>query len=127
MNYYKVITYAEGENYETREEYIDEPTFRQYQQLISEGKDKLILKERILSVSAIKEILPADDEISEHQRQGTFNSLGLGNPQLEQPKQERLTSGFEKIKIEMKNCRACGKEVINAMMKNEICFKCENN
>ena len=70
MNYYKVIQYGDREDYSTKETIIDEPTFRQYQKLISEGKDKIILKEAIISVSSIKEIVSANNEVAEYQRQG---------------------------------------------------------
>ena len=64
-NYYKVIQYGNEEDYSTKETIIDEPTFRQYQKLISEGKEKIVLKEAIISVSSIKEIVLANDVVSD--------------------------------------------------------------
>jgi hypothetical protein len=70
MRYYKVIRYGDGEDYSTKETLIDEPTFRQYQRLIAEGKEKIVLEDMVISVSSIKEISPADDIISEYQKNG---------------------------------------------------------
>ncbi len=70
MRYYKVIQYGNDNDFSTKETIIDESTFRQYQKLISEGKDKIVLREAIISVSSIKEIVPADDIVAEYQRQG---------------------------------------------------------
>jgi len=70
MNYFKIICYGNDAEFSTKETIIDEPTFRQYQKLISEGKEKIVLKDRIISVSSIKEITPANDIVAEYQRQG---------------------------------------------------------
>lgn len=70
MRYFKMIQYAEGDNYETKETIITEPIFQQYRQMIAEGKEKLVLQDRIISVSSIKEIVPADDIVAGYQKQG---------------------------------------------------------
>lgn len=70
MKYFKIIQYAEGENYQTKETIIPESIFIQYRDLISQGKEKLVLEDRIISVSSIKEIVPADDIVAEYQKEG---------------------------------------------------------
>lgn len=79
--YFKLLTYTGGEDYETRETLINFDTFRKFQQEISEGKDLLILSDRIIKVSSIKEISPADDIVEYHLKTGTsLKSLGLAEP-----------------------------------------------
>lgn len=93
-NYYKVIQYGNEEDYSTKETIIDEPTFRQYQKLISEGKEKIVLKEAIISVSSIKEIVLANDVVSDYQRRG-IKIDGLFEP-MSQPQITRR-SGTQKV------------------------------
>jgi len=101
MRYYKVLQYGDDDTYSVKETLIDEPTFRQYQKLIAEGKEKLVLKDRIISVSSIKEIIPADDEIIEYQQQGVRID-GLLEP-AEKPKQ--ITGNVRKVSDYLKETR----------------------
>jgi len=88
MRYYKVIQYGDGEEYSTKEMIIDEPTFRQYQKLIAEGKERIVLEDRIISVSSIKEIVPADDDVAEYKKMGiTIDGVLEGHNDL-----KKLTS-----------------------------------
>ena len=88
MRYFKLITYTSGEEYETKETLIDEPTFRQFQKAIVEQKDFIVLENKVIKRSMIKEILPADDIIAEYERSGiTPKQLGLKeNIKLEEKK-----------------------------------------
>jgi hypothetical protein len=85
MNYYKLIQYAEGDNYETKEMIINQETFEQYRNAIGEGKEFLVLKDMVIRVSSIKEISPANDIVGEYQRQG-LKIDGLLEP-AEKPRQ----------------------------------------
>ena len=80
MKYFRILQYGDGENYETKETIITEPIFRQYQKLIAEGKEKLVLEDRIISVSSIKEIIPAGEVVAEYQRQGVSDFAKLPAP-----------------------------------------------
>ena len=83
------MTYVSGgEDFETHETLINLDTFRQYQKAIGDGKEFLILEDRVIKISSIKEILPADDIVNYHLRTGTtLKELGLKEPtMLEQPK-----------------------------------------
>ena len=78
MRFWKLVIYTKGEDYETREFFIDEPTFRQYQEAIVGDKEFIIMKDRVIKRSMIKEILPADTDIKEYLDQGsTLAQLGL--------------------------------------------------
>ena len=70
MRYWKLIIYTTGEEYETKEFLINEPEFRQYQKAIAEGKDFLVLEDKVIKRNQIKEILPADEIVSEYRKQG---------------------------------------------------------
>ena len=85
-----MYVYVQGEDYETRETLIAEDTFRKYQQAIVKGATHLILEDRVIKVSSIKEILPADDIVQEYLRQGTtLAQLGLSeSPQIESGKKK---------------------------------------
>ncbi len=91
MRYFKMVIYTTGGDFETREWLIDEPTFRQYQKAIAEGGTHLVLEDRVIKVSSIKEIMPATSEVREYLAQGyTLKGLGLperglleGAPQVE--------------------------------------------
>lgn len=86
MRYFKVIVYTTGEDFETRETLVDEPTFRQYQKAILEGREFLVLENKVVKTKLIKEILPADADVREQLATGmTLESLGLPeNPQIEE-------------------------------------------
>lgn len=86
MRYFKVIVYTTGEDFETRETLVDEPTFRQYQKAILEGREFLVLENKVVKTKLIKEILPADADVREQLAVGmTLESLGLPeNPQIEE-------------------------------------------
>lgn len=90
MRYFKLIFYVEGEDYETSEMLVDEPQFRQYQKAIATGATHLMMKDRVIKTTAIKEILPADDIVREFQASGTpLSRLGLSDkPLIEAPKEE---------------------------------------
>lgn len=78
MRYWKVVIYRTGGEWETTEYYIDEPTFRQYQKAIIENKDFIVLENKIIKRTLIKEILPANEEIDEYLKQGVhLKTLGL--------------------------------------------------
>ena len=81
--YFKMYVYVEGgEDFETRETLIDLPTFRQYQKMIAEGRTHLVLKDRVIKVSSIKEIMPADDVVKEYISSGLpYSELGLRSPE----------------------------------------------
>lgn len=83
-----MLCYVEGEDYETKETLIDEPTFRQFQEAILQKGTHLVLEDRVIKVSSIKEILPADDIVAEYTRSGiTPKQLGLKeSPMLEEKK-----------------------------------------
>ena len=95
MRYFKLITYTTGGEFETHEKLIDEPTFRQYQKAMIEGKDFLVLEDRIIKRNMIKEILPADADVKEYLAQGTsLKTLGLPeNPKLDERYHPALESG----------------------------------
>jgi hypothetical protein len=86
--YFKMYVYVVGEDYETRETLIDESTFRKYQRAIVEGNTHLVLEDKIMKVSSIKEILPADDIVNEYLAMGVkLKELGLKeSPLLEKKK-----------------------------------------
>ena len=93
MRYYKVIQYGNDADFSTKETIINEVDFQQYRKLISEGKEKLVLKDRIISVSSIKEIVLADDIVAEYQRQGV-KIEGLLEP-VDKPKE--IAGGVRKF------------------------------
>ena len=94
MRFFKVVTYTTGEEFETHEFLVDEPVFRVYQKAIAEGKDFIVAEDRVIKRKMIKEIVPADKEVSEYFRCGiTPKMLGLPDrPRLEEEKPRR--SGF---------------------------------
>jgi hypothetical protein len=95
MKYFRIIQYAEGEHYETKETIIPESIFLQYRDLISQGKEKLVLEDRVISVSSIKEIIPADDIVAEYQKEG-MRVDGLLEP-VDQPKLPGKVESIGKI------------------------------
>ena len=81
MRYFKMNIYVTGEDYETKEILIDEPTFRKYQKAIVDESTHLVLEDRVIKVSSIKEILPADDIVKEYLGMGlSLKSIGLKEP-----------------------------------------------
>lgn len=77
------MVYVDGDAYETRETLIDEPTFRQYQKAMLDGAERLILEDRVIKTTSIKEILPANDIVKEYLSMGiTLKSLGLAEREL---------------------------------------------
>lgn len=79
--YWNLVIYTTGAEYETRERLIDEETFRQYQKAIMGGATHLVLEDRIIKVSQIKEVLPANDVVREYQDMGIpLKQLGLKEP-----------------------------------------------
>lgn len=97
-NYYKLVTYTDGAEYETHEKLIDLDTFRKYQRAIAEGMKILILEDRVIKISSIKEIIPADDIVREYiTTGGKLNELGLKeSDRLGQGETFRLDEGFKK-------------------------------
>lgn len=81
MRFFKMNVYVSGDDYETRESLIDEETFRKYQKAIAEGSTHLILEDRVIKVSLIKEILPADEIVKEYIAVGiSLKELGFKEP-----------------------------------------------
>lgn len=75
MNYYKIITYAEGKNekneIETRERLVDENVYRLIQLAMKEDVEFIDLGAKgIIRRSSIKEIAPANDIVNEYQKIG---------------------------------------------------------
>lgn len=73
MNYYKIITYAEGKNerdeIETRERLIDDNVYQLIQLAMKEGVEFIDLGGKgIIRRSSIKEIAPANDIVNEYQK-----------------------------------------------------------
>ena len=89
MRYWKIVVFTNGGDYETYEKLIDEPMFRQFQKAYAEGKEDIILEDRIIKRKMIKEIVPADEEIKEHKATGMFKYLGL-------QESSKLESGVKK-------------------------------
>jgi hypothetical protein len=78
MRYFKMMVYVDGGDYETRETLIDEPTFRQYQKAMLDGAERLVLEDRVIKTTSIKEIFPADDIVHEYLAMGvSLKSIGL--------------------------------------------------
>ena len=103
MRIWKLVIWTTGEQYDTKEFYIDEPKFRQYLKAIAEDKDFIIMEDRVIKRTMIKEIMPADGEIREYLEQGsTLKSLGLPeNPLLEEAYHNKTIhqiDGFRQIK-----------------------------
>jgi hypothetical protein len=96
--FYKLITYAEGDNYETREKIITEEAFRQFQDAVINKAEFLVLEDRIIRISSIKEVLPADDEVAEYSRMGVAPE-GI---QLPEPSNRMLESGNKERKANIK-------------------------
>src|SRR3990167_2763748 len=92
MRYYRLIYYTKdrGEDYETNEKLITEKQFRQYQKAVAENVDYLVLEDRIIKRSSIKEIFPATELLSEYQKMGMpAKELGIEEyPQLEAQKEQ---------------------------------------
>lgn len=102
MRIWKIVIWTTGEEYETREFYIDESKFRQYQKAILDDKEFIVMEDRVIKRSMIKEIIPANDEVKEYLEQGSsLKSLGL--PEI--PKLENKTfpqiEGFRPIKDDL--------------------------
>ena len=97
MRFFKLMTFVSGEDYETHEKLIDEPTFRKFQRAFVEGKTHLMLEDRVIKMSSIKEILPADDIIAHRLKMGyTLAEMGFKDTEkLEEAKQAE-SSGFAK-------------------------------
>ncbi len=66
MRYFKLIYYTTGLEYETNEILMNEPFFRQIQKAIVENKDYILLEDRVIKRSSIKEITPADEIVKEY-------------------------------------------------------------
>ena len=82
MRFFKMMIYVTGEDYETREMIIDEPTFRKYQKAMISGVTHLVLEDKIIKMTSIKEILPADEIIKEYLNEGiSLKQLGIKEPQ----------------------------------------------
>lgn len=83
MNYYKIITYAEGEDFETRERIINEDVYKLMQKAMAEGAEFIDLGDKgIIRRSSIKEIAPANDIVSEYQKEGVKIDGILDAPDL---------------------------------------------
>ena len=123
-NQFWQIVYRTGEEeFATREIIVNNNQYKQIQDAIRNGEDFIVLEDNpTIKRTSIASINPADGIISPVEKE-LYKS---DSPQLEQPEQERLSSGFEKIKVGMIKCKKCGEEKINMMMKYGICFRCEN-
>ena len=97
MRYFKVVTWTTGEDYETKEFYIDEIDFRKYQNALAGGNEFLMSDDRVIRRSQIKEIVQADGEIKEYLK------CGLSLKTLNLPKREKLTEGDTIKKLWNKN------------------------
>ena len=86
--------YVQGEDYETREILINEPTFRKYQRAIIDKSTHLVLEDRVIKTTSIKEILPADDIVKDYLVSGiSLKTLGLpSNPQIEKGEESFIKS-----------------------------------
>ena len=69
MRAYKLVLYSGNGEYETYEKYLSENTFRKMQKALAEGSDLIILKDRIIRRSQIKEVMPADSDVAEYMQQ----------------------------------------------------------
>lgn len=88
-----------GEDFETRESLIDEPTFRQYQKAMIEGSEKLVLEDRIIKMSSIAEILPDDGIVKEYLDMGvSLKTLGLKEPLMVESEKNAGQKRFEDMK-----------------------------
>lgn len=95
MRFFKVVTYTTGEEFETHEFYVDEPTFRIYQKAIAEGRDFIVAEDRVIKRKMIKEIIPADKDIAEYKKVGvTHKQLGLPERPLLEQNKEPKKEGF---------------------------------
>lgn len=89
--YFKMMTYVTGgEDYETHETLLDLNAFRQFQKAIIEHNDFLVLGDRVIKVSSIKEILPADDIVEYYKSVGQkLENMGILSgpvaPELSEP------------------------------------------
>ena len=96
MNYWKIITYAEGSEgeYDTRERIVDDATHQKIREALAQGADLIDLGEKgIIRRSSIKEILEANNIVKTYQAQG-LKIDGL----LEPVSQPRITGGVRSIK-----------------------------
>ena len=59
--YFRIVYYTDGEDYETHEKLVDEPTFRSIQKIMASGGGNVMFENGMIRTSAIKEIMPADD------------------------------------------------------------------
>lgn len=95
--FFRITYYAGEEDFETKSVLIDEPKFRAYQKAMLDDASHLMLENRTIKMSAIKEVEPADDEVAEFRASGTpLSRLGL----KDEPTMERLddvAGGFEKL------------------------------
>ena len=103
MRFWKFIYWTTGAEYETTEFYIGEPDFRKYQRAIIEGKELLVMEDRVIKVKMVKEIVPADEDVKDYLKMGiTLKQLGLKElPKLEEAKKEQLNEGQKRL-AEMK-------------------------
>lgn len=70
MRYFKIVIYSGDGDYETKEKIIGEKTFRNIQKALIGGSDLLVLEDRVIKRSQIKEITPADNEVAEYRNEG---------------------------------------------------------
>mgnify|MGYP001578278843 CR=1 FL=1 len=114
MRYFKLVLYTTGGEYETKESYIDESTFRQFQRAVVEGKDFIVLENKVIKRSLIKEIQPADEEVREYREMGVLHLLGLKDlPQIEG---EKPMEGF----LPMKDMFTKKTEMLSPQKRTEV-------
>lgn len=124
-NQFWQIIYRTGEeDFQSREIIVNNNQYKQIQDAMRSGEDFIILENNpTIKRTSIVSINPADGIISPTEKEFYKSD----SPQLETPKQERLSSGFKKIKIEFVQCIKCKKERIPSGLRNGLCFPCENN
>ncbi len=103
MRYFRITYYAGEGDFETKSVLIDEPKFRAYQKAMLDDASHLMLENRTIKMSSIKEVEPADDEVDEFRASGTpLSRLGLkdesGMERLDGAAQgfQGITDGFMK-------------------------------
>jgi hypothetical protein len=105
MRYFKLNYYTSEGAYETWEDLIDEPKFRQIQKAILDGNDFIIMENKVIKRSAIREMSPADDIVQYYVSTGsTLEGMKLrGSPErigLSDEATEKVEGLYERLKLE---------------------------
>ena len=83
MKLYKLVIWSGDEDFATKEYMVREEDFRNYQNTILNGKEFLVLKDKIIKVSQIKECLPAKyEDVKDF---GLAGRLPTGYDELREP------------------------------------------